>query len=125
MALPLDDRSGLVAGGQRRFDPLETGGVHLRRRDAQRQGFERRADLDQFLDGGGIEGCDTHAATRFVDHQAAGAQQLERLARRDVAGLELGGDMVLPQRRAGRQFAADDALAQHMGDPLGNRLSHD
>ncbi|WP_246756434.1 hypothetical protein [Bradyrhizobium diazoefficiens] len=50
-----------------------------------------------------------------------GFQLPKRLADRNVTGIELPRDMILPERSVWLQRAGDNALTDRVGDAAGNR----
>ena len=68
---------------------------------AQRQHLERRPHLGDLLDLAEIERGDPHAAARLADRQPLRLEPAKGLAHRHMAGVELVGDMILPQPAPG------------------------
>ncbi len=66
-----------------------------------------------------IDGRDHCAAIAHQFDETFGLQQAQRLAHGHPAGAELGRELLLAQRHAGREGAAHDALAQVRGNAPG------
>ena len=83
--------------------------------------LERRAQVVDLADVDAAQGHDECAPPRLLLHQALGAQELERLAHRPAADVELAGDAGLDEMGAPRQAAGEDLGPQDVGRVLGER----
>jgi hypothetical protein len=88
-----------VAGRIRRDAgaPFDRRLADQRRRQARRAGFEHRPDFHVLVDLGSRQRGDDGAAVAQEGHQAFGLEVLERFANGDLADVEMGGDLVLPE----------------------------
>ncbi len=88
----------------------------MRRGVAQSQNLQGGAHFRHFPDLADVEGGDPHTASRLRDGKALRFQPPEGFAHRHMAGVELRGDMVLTQFRAGFDLARDDAVCEDAAD---------
>ena len=108
-----------VLQGRRRVEAVELGagriGVPVREvlgRPADRERFERQADLEQVTQLLDVEVEDAGALVRHVLGQAERLQLAHRLANRRDRHAERPGELVEPERRPRRELPHDDRLAQ-------------
>jgi hypothetical protein len=87
-------------------------------REACRPGFEHGADFHVFVDLGRRQRGDDGAAIAQKGHQTLGLEVLERFANRDLADVEVAGDLVLPEQFAGRQQTIDNRLLERLRDMI-------
>ena len=105
-------------------DPARRGEIRRlqqRQGQAQRRRLERRPDR-VVIGGVGRRDLGHHRAAmgKEID-QRLGLELAQRLAHRLAADAEGGGELLLAQRHAAGQRAAEDALAQRAFDILGRR----
>ena len=117
-----------VAGAAGLVEPLEVPARLLRvgvgealRRAAHGQRLERQPDLEEVAQLVDVEIEHPGALVGHVLREAERLQLPDRLADRRDAHPERAGELVQAQRRAGRQLAEDDRLAQLLEGELGHR----
>ncbi len=81
-----------------------------------RKALEGRAQAVDLLDVVGRDRRDRRAAMGLVDDQALLLELEQRLADRSAADVELAGEIVLDQPRAGRELAGQDGFADRVDD---------
>lgn len=117
-ALPLHDGSRFLSSHHRAFDRRQMPSAVLLAGMPKGEQLQRRPHFDHLLLVHPIHRRHANASPRLADRQALCTDKMKRLAHRHVARTEFGCNMILPQRRAGRQLAGNDPLNQRLGNAL-------
>lgn len=120
--LPASHVTSLVTGLAGLLCLFEHGGREMRRGVAQGQDLQHGSHLRHLRHLRKIEGGDANATTRLADREPLRLQPAECLPYRNVAGVELLGDVVLPQPRAGSDLPGNDAVGKNPAYPDGQRV---
>ena len=83
---------------------------------AQRQDFQSGPHFRHFPDFADVERCNPNATPRFGNSKPLSLQSPECFAHRHMAGLELFGNVILSQFRAGLDLTGDDAVGKNAAD---------
>lgn len=112
--VPTLERGGLVVEVTSHLFEIGGGGTHGR--ESRREGFERLAKREEVLElllgKAGDEGPTTWA----YEHESLCLELEDGLAQRDAGNLQLIGELAFDEPLAGKQGAAEDALAQLLND---------
>lgn len=112
---------GIISFNEGELDPCQMGRRQLWSRIAQCDDLERGAHLGDLLHRLDVERSNPHAMTGSSYDKVLGFQLPKGLADRNVTGIELPRDMILPERSVWLQRAGDNALTDRVSDAAGDR----